>query len=56
MNGHLIERYRTCTTHEEVEAMQETLQVEMEADNRANRERKGGFHQPDRVQQQLTES
>ncbi|KAL7419573.1 ribosome biogenesis protein tsr3 [Cryptotrichosporon argae] len=30
MNGHLIERYRTCHTHEEVDAMQETIQRELQ--------------------------
>lgn len=33
MNGHLIERYRTCNTHEEVAEMQERIQREMQEEH-----------------------
>jgi hypothetical protein len=41
MNGHLIKRYRTCHTHEEVMAMQERIQLEMEEAQTAAKAEKG---------------
>ncbi|WVQ93422.1 hypothetical protein IAU59_000493 [Kwoniella sp. CBS 9459] len=38
LNGHLIERYRTCKTAEDITAMQELIQREI-ADERAERQR-----------------
>ncbi|OCF31702.1 pre-rRNA-processing protein TSR3 [Kwoniella heveanensis CBS 569] len=38
LNGHLIERYRTCKTAEDITAMQELIQQEI-ADERAERQR-----------------
>jgi pre-rRNA-processing protein TSR3 len=44
MNGHLIQRYRTCHTHEEVMAMQERIQLEMEQAQTAAKAEKGECH------------
>lgn len=43
MNGPLIERYRTCHTHEEVEAMQELIQQERQDEYDRAKAEKGGF-------------
>jgi len=43
MNGHLIERYRTCHTHEEVAAMQATIERELQEEFDRQKEEKGEF-------------
>lgn len=40
MNGHLIARYRTCNTHEEVAEMQETIQREQQEEHDRQRAEK----------------
>lgn len=41
MNGRLIERYRTCWTNEEVDAMQDLIQKEMQEQYDRDRAEKG---------------
>ncbi|KAK8861577.1 hypothetical protein IAR55_002399 [Kwoniella newhampshirensis] len=40
LNSHLIERYRTCSTSEDITAMQETIQKEMEEEQEERRKEK----------------
>jgi pre-rRNA-processing protein TSR3 len=48
MNGHLIERYRTCNTHEDVTAMQATIEREMQEAHDKQKEEKGEYQQAQR--------
>lgn len=41
MNGHLIERYRTCHTHEEVSEMAERIQRELQEEHERQKAEKG---------------
>lgn len=41
MNGHLIERYRTCHTHEEVSAMQALIEKELQEEHDKQKLEKG---------------
>lgn len=41
MNGRFIERYRTCNTHEEVEAMAELIQDDLQAEYDKDKAEKG---------------
>lgn len=43
MNAHLIERYRTCTTSEDVVAMQEKIQAEMAGEAEERKKLKGAW-------------
>ncbi|BEI85302.1 hypothetical protein CcaverHIS002_0507030 [Cutaneotrichosporon cavernicola] len=47
MNGHLIARYRTCKTHEEVAEMQETIQRELQEEHDRQKAEKRAYEKGD---------
>ena len=53
MNSHLIERYRTCKSSDEVVEMQETIQREMEDEAGRRRAEKGRFKPLNRTSEEL---
>jgi pre-rRNA-processing protein TSR3 len=47
MNGHLIARYRTCNTHEEVDAMQKKIQDELQEEHDRQKAEKRAYEDGD---------